>query len=224
MSMSDLNDAALLKTMMSLDPMSLKAFAHTSTRIFNIYQTNKNDIWRTLIYRDLAEGLALFGAQKVMETEPKDGLLYRKCLHAFSNEIWFAVRNPQQPTLPAEKIAHAIHLLLQIHPDLLLQAKLTRYLQMAKFAVRFAPQLLEPIVRLTPKQWYMESDGTDFTWIILLEFQICSAWEQRKALPYLLDLFVEPNTMNKSGYLNQHYSDGTRSQLQSLLLALSSDQ
>ena len=211
--------------MMTLDPLSLRSFVQSSPRVFSIYESSRSSIWRTLIYRDFGQAFSLLQVPDFLSSleRPFSGETYLKCVRKLVERLWQCVANPKQPTVSPTDLIQAIRLMLQINPILLRRAKSVQYLQIAKFLVANAPELLESIVRITPDNWFISQDGTDYTWVVIFELKTCTEVEKQNAIPYIVHLFADPRHFNPTGYLNRNYSDTTRSLLEELLRTLPRD-
>jgi len=213
-------DAASLKFMLTLDPLTLRSFVTANRERWQIYETHEDLIWQKMIQRDFSELFELLQINTTSLRTGSDEKAYMNCLKSVLNQIAWATSSTFVERLPTGDILSALTLLLELNHSLLKREKARYFVRVGTFLLRHRPDLLESIVRLFPDSFYREGDGVsaDFTTVLLDELDFMTDAAKRRAIPILFKLFIEPYDVNPAGYLNRHYSDITKTRLQKLIV------
>ena len=217
--MADADDN-LLDFMLDCNPVTLKTFVSADPNRWQVYHRYSDLIWQTLIQRDFPELFDLLHIDPTPVMTGSDEETYMKCLNAVLMQLAWATSSILDDRLPTKDVVAAIKVLLQLDHTLLAKQKSKYFVRIAAFTFRHQPQLLEPIVRIFPNEFYRKQEeiDTDFTAVIIDDLQYMKDVAKSRAVPFLYKLFIEPYDLNPAGYLNKYYSDYTKMKLQAILL------
>lgn len=212
MDFTSLDDQTTLKVMTASSPLDLRALARSNSKLWAIYSANKTLIWTTLIKRDFETLFQLLRlSPKWTDGVTLDGNLYLECLSSASAQLSAMAFVATDPLLPVANLMKAVILLQDIDPRLVRRIRSKIFLRTAAFTARYLPDRLKWFVALHPKKYYVCEDGLDYSFLILNDFVWSFSQEQHdRALPYIIELFVDGNGWNPAGYLSNLYCGHTK--------------